>query len=258
MTTGDGFERHTVGPGGEYIVGDALAALADDDDEAAAIFLDDAWARPGRREQTSVSYQLHPFDDDQPADGPQVTDALTTTQIIDACYGALMPGGWLIADVDDWLLPRFVSYLRETWGDATEQHEGGGFRRIGGVTYLTADGQPDRDTHGPFLSTGGYSVVFAHKGPTERRTAVSARQVARWPTETYGRGGRAKPVEPYAAWLSGLVEPGELVIIPCAGTAPAAIAARQTFGDDARFRCIDIEPAAYEGFKRRYAAHIDR
>ncbi len=257
MATGDGFERHAVGPGGEYIVGDALAALETLDEEAAAIFLDDAWARPGRREQTSVDYRLHPFDEQLSVDGPQVTDDLTTTQLVDACYETLMPGGWLVADVDDWLLPRFVSYLRETWGDATEHHEGGGFRRVGGVTYLTDDGTPDRDTHGPFLSTGGYSVVFAHKGPTERRTAVSARQVARWPTETYGRGGRAKPVGPYTAWLSGLIEPGELVVVPCAGTAPAAIAARQVFGDDARFYCIDIEPAAYEGFRRRYEETIE-
>ena len=255
--TADDATRHPVGTNSEYIVGDAVTHLETCDD-AAAIFLDDAWARPQRREQTGVSYQLHPFDEGQPADGEQVTDALTTTQIIDACYDALTPGGWLIADVDDWLLPRFVSYLRETWGDATEAHESGGFRRIGGVTYLTEDGEPDRETHGPFLSTGGYAVVFAHKGPTDRRTSVSARQVASWPTETYGRGGRAKPVDPYEAWLSGLVDPGERVVVPCAGTAPAAIAARRLFGDAARFVCIDIEPAAYEGFKTRYDTEFDR
>ena len=255
--TADEATRHVVDPGCEYIVGDAITHLAECDD-AAAVFLDDAWARPQRREQRSVSYQLHPFDADQPADCEQVTDALTTTQIIDACYDALAPGGWLIADVDDWLLPRFVSYLRETWGDATEQHRGGGFRRIGGVTYLTDEGEPDRETHGPFLSTGGYAVVFAHKGPTDRRTNVSARQVARWPTETYGRGGRAKPVGPYEAWLSGLVDPGERVVVPCAGTAPAAVAARRLFGEAARFVCIDVEPAAYEGFKTRYDEAFDR
>ena len=256
MTTGDEPTRHAVGAGGEYIVGDAIVHLAENKG-AAAIVLDDAWARPGRREQTSVSYQLHPFDENQPAEGEQVTDALTTTQIIDACYDVLAPGGWLIADVDDWLLARLVSYLRRTWGDATEQHEGGGFRRVGSVTYLTDAGEPDRDTHGPFLSTGGYSVVFAHKGPTDRRTNVSARQVARWPTETYGRGGRAKPVGPYEAWLSGLVDPGELVVVPCAGTAPAAIAAQRLFGDEARFVCIDIEPAAYEGFAARYDQQVE-
>ena len=256
VTTAAG-TRHRVGPGGEYIVGDALEHLETFDNQAAAIFLDDAWARPQRREQTTVNYQLHPFDEDQPVDGDQVTDTLTTARIVDACYDALVPGGWLVADVDDWLLPRFVSYLRETWGDATEHHEGGGFRRIGGVTYLTDDGEPDRGTHGPFLTTGGYGVIFAHKGPTDRRTDVSARQVASWPLDTYGRGGRAKPVGPYEAWIDGLVDPGELVVVPCAGTAPAAIATRRLFGDDARFVCIDIDPDAYEGFRERYDAAFD-
>ncbi len=257
MTSSGEKRRYRVGSGGEYIVGDAVEHLKQFDNEAAAIFLDDAWARPQRREQTSVSYQLHPFDEHQPADGEQVTDALTTTEIIDACYDALTPGGWLIADVDDWLLPRFISYLRETWGDAAETHTDGGFRRVGGVTYLTPEGTPDRETHGPFLSTGGYSVIFAHKGPTDRRTTVSARQVARWPTETYGRGGRAKPAEPYEAWIEGLVEPGEQIIVPCAGTAPAAIGAQRVFGEAAEFVCIDIEPDAYTGFRTRFDAEFD-
>lgn len=252
MTQSDPDARHEVAPGCEYVVGDAIATLREHESEAAAVFLDDAWARPQRRQQSSVVYELHAFDEDQQATGEQVSDALTTTDIIDACYDALVDGGWLIADVDDWLLPRFVEYLRQEWGDAAENPDEGGYRKVGGITYLTTEGRPDTDTHGEHLSTGGYSVVFAHKGPTDRATDASARQVATWPTATYGRGGRAKPIEPYEAWIDGVVDPGELVLVPCAGTAPAALAAKRVFGSDARFVCIDIEPAAYEGFRRRY------
>ena len=86
---------------------------------------------------------------------------------------------------------------------------------------------------------------------------MSARQVADWPTKTYGRGGRAKPVTPYQAWIEGLIEPGELMLVPCAGTAPAAIGARRSFGSDARFVCIDIDPGAYDGFEQRYDAEFE-
>ena len=243
---------HELGDGERYVVGDAVEVLRTFQDEAAAVFLDDAWARPQRREQSGLAYDLHPFDERQAVGDESVDIERTTTEIIDACHAALVDGGWLVADADDWLTPRFVDYLRREWGDAAAEPTNGGFRRLGGVTYLCADGTPETDTHGAALSTGGYTVIFAHKGETARRTTVSARQPASWPTETYGRGGRAKPVEPYEAWVRGLVEPGELILIPCAGTAPAALAARRVFGDDARYVCVDTDERAFEAFRTRY------
>lgn len=249
--------RHEIDDDEYYVVGDAVDVLAEYRDEAAAVFLDDAWARPGRVQQDGLAYDLHPFDEDHVAEGGDVDGTLTTADVIDAARDALDDGGWLVADADDWLTPRFVEYLRTVWGDAAADPESGGFRKLGGVTYLTPDGEPDRGTHGEHLTTGGYTVVFAHDGPTERRTDVSARQVATWPRETYGRGGRAKPVDPYEAWIDGLVDEGELILVPCAGTAPAALAARRVFGDDARYVCIDVQEAAYEGFRERYDAEFD-
>ncbi len=244
--------RHEIDDGEVYVVGDAVEVLAEYRDEAAAVFLDDAWARPGRVQQDGLAYDLHPFDEHHAADG-DVDETLTTAEIIDAARDALVDGGWLVADADDWLFPRFVEYLRTEWGDAAASPDRGGFRKLGGVTYLTEDGAPDRGTHGDHLTTGGYTVLFAHDGPTDRRTDVSARQVARWPERTYGRGGRAKPIGPYEAWIDGLVDEGELLLVPCAGTAPAALAARRVFGDDARYVCVDVQPEAYEGFRERYA-----
>lgn len=256
MELPDDAEIHEIDDGERYVVGDAVAVLDAFRDEAAAVFLDDAWARPERTEQGGLAYELHPFDDAHPATGDDVDDSLTTTDVIDSCRNALVDGGWFIADADDWLFPRVVDYLRTEWGDAASLPEDGGFRRMGGVTYLTDDGVPDRGTHGDALSTGGYSVVFAHEEATERRTDVSARQVATWPTETYGRGGRAKPIAPYEAWIEGLVDPGELILVPCAGTAPAAIAAKRVFGDDANYVCVDIDENAYEAFRARYDDEI--
>ncbi len=252
MRLPDDAVRHEIDDGEYYVVGDAVDVLTAYRDEAAAVFLDDAWARPDRVQQDGLAYDLHPFDADHVTD-EAADEVHTTADVIDACREALTDGGWLVADADDWLFPRFVDYLRAEWGDAAADPSGGGFRKLGGVTYLTPDGQPDCETHGDHLTTGGYTVLFAHDGPTDRRTDVSARQVANWPERTYGRGGRAKPIEPYEAWIDGLVDPGELVLVPCAGTAPAALAAKRVFGDDARYVCVDVQETAYEGFRERYA-----
>lgn len=219
-----------------YIVGDALGELDSmPEDSAAVVCLDDAWSRPKRGDAFGVEYPTHEFE--------------TTTEIVEACRRVLKPGGWLIADADDWLLPRLTTYLREEWGDAAETY-GAGFRKTGRVTLLSADGTPDCSTPGMYLSTGGYPVVFAHKGETDRRTSASASQLARRPQERYGWGS-VKPVAPYEAWLDGLCESGERVVVPCAGTAPAAIAA-ECLGLEAV--AIDCEPAAKEAYERRRAA----
>jgi hypothetical protein len=162
----------------------------------------------------------------------------------------LVDGGWLIADADDWLLPRLINYIREEWGDVAASYKGGGYRRIGGVTFVSKSGDPDRSTPGMYLSNGGYPVVFAHKGETDKKTSVSARQLAQQASFD-GDWGSVKPIKPYRKWLDGLMNEGEHLVVPCAGTAPAAIAAEQLFGDDIQYTCIDNEPQALEMFQQR-------
>lgn len=202
-------------------------------ESAAIVCLDDAWARPKRGDAFGVEYPTHGFEE--------------TAEIVAACWRVLRPGGWLIADADDWLAPRLESHLRAEYGDVTEDYTGGGYRRRGSVTLLSGDGTPDRSTPGQYLSTGGYPVVFGHKGETDRRGTESARQLAPRPRERYGWGS-VKPLSPYQAWLDGLCEPGEHVVIPCAGTAPAAIAAERL---GLSWTAIDCEPEAKAAYERR-------
>lgn len=232
-----------LGGGKSYELASAVDILDRYDEEVAVICLDDAWARPYRGKQFGVEYPTHPFRDD---DGET-----STVEILEACEDALMEGGWLIADADDWLLPRILAYLTNEWGDVTEDYSGGGYRKVGGVTYVTQDGTtPDRSTAGMYLSNGGYHVVFAHKGETTRRTSTSARQVEPRQRNQYGWGS-VKPIAPYRKWLRDLMQPGELLAVPCAGTAPAALGAELEYGDDARYVCIDTEPEAYQAFVDR-------
>ncbi len=230
---------------GEYRIGDALDELAKLPNESAAVVaLDDAWARPGRQGAFGVEYPTHEFE--------------TTAELVDIVWDVLEPGGWLIADADDWLLPRILTYLCEQFGDVTPWYEGGGYRRLGGVTYVDVGGDPDTSTPGQLLSNGGYPVVFAHKAETDLRTPVSARQIARHPRRVedgypYGWGS-LKPVGPYRAWIGGLTEPGETVVVPCAGTAPAAIASEQLGRE---WVAIDSEHEAREAFRQRRAAYLE-
>lgn len=227
----------------EYRVGDAVDVLSELPDESAAlVHLDDAWRRPARQGAFGVEYPTHRFE--------------TTTTILDECRRILSPGGWLIADADDWFLPRLLSYLRDEWGDVTEggNYTDGGYRRVGGVTYVDGSGDPDTSTPGQYLSNGGYPVVFAHRGDTDRRTTASARQQCRHPRRTesgypYGHGS-IKPIDPYLEWIGGLCEPGELVVVPCAGSAPAAIA-----GDElgCHWLAVDVDESAREAFEERRA-----
>jgi hypothetical protein len=217
----------------EYRIGDALDELRSlADESAAAVCLDDAWARPARGDAFGVSYPTHDF--------------WTTTEIIDECHRVLETGGWLIADADDWLLPRLLDYLRAEWGDAAETYDEG-YRKVGGVTLTTQSGDPDRSTPGMYGATGGYPVVFAHAGETERRWSESVRQLARRPQERYGWGS-VKPIGPYRTWIEAITTPDEGVVIPCAGTAPAAIAAEQLGRD---WIAIDCETEAQEAYRRR-------
>ncbi|WP_302081062.1 hypothetical protein [Salinibaculum rarum] len=235
---------HEVRDNQRYIVGDVEDVLPTLELNADVICLDDAWARPQRADWFGVEYETHDFSSGADSDG------ITTTDILDLCKDSLVEGGWLIADADDWLLPRLINYLRKDWGDVAASYDGGGYRRIGGVTFQTKAGEPDKSTPGMYLSNGGYPVVFAHKGETDRRTSVSARQITRQASFD-GDWGSVKPIDPYQAWLAGLLNEGEHLVVPCAGTAPAAIAAEQLFGEDIQYTCIDKEPKALEMFKKR-------
>lgn len=247
---------HEIGSGRRYIVGDAVDHLKEFQNEASAIFLDDAWARPERRGQFGVEYDTHPFDEDHIPKDENIDTSTTTVEILEACCEALEPGGWLIADADDWLLPRLINYFRREWGDVAATYEGGGYRKTGSVTYISSNGEPDKSTAGMYLSTGGYPVIFAHKGETDRQTAVSARQIADRQHERYNWGS-VKPISPYIEWVKGLLNPEELILVPCAGTAPAALAAEKVYGDESRYVCIDNEEGAYEAFYRRRNDELD-
>lgn len=234
-----------------YIVGDALEQLRELSGRASVIHLDDAWARPHRAGQFGVTYPTHEFEQ--------------TKEILDACKEALRPGGWLIADADDWILRHLMEYLQETWGNVAKTYRDGGYRRVGGVTYVTKDGEPDCSTSGAYFANGGYPVVFAHKGETERVTGISARQLASRQREQFGWGS-VKPIDPYYEWLRGGYDPANddgMLVVPCAGTAPAAIAAEQLYYDgiyetQPRYVCIDCEKEALEAFNRRRDAELKR
>lgn len=240
-------EGHPVGELGHYRIEDAVEALYELEGQASLIYLDDAWARPRRAGQFGVTYPTHDFEQ--------------TKEVLKACKAALRKGGWLIADADDWFLPKLIRHLQKKWGNVAETYQEGGYRRTGGVTYLTKDGTPDCSTAGAYLCNGGYPVVFAHKGETERTTGLSARQTATKPRETYGWGS-VKPVAPYEKWVDGLYDPDGLLVVPCAGTAPAAIAAERLhaqgkLSSDARYVCIDTQEEALEAFERRLDAELE-
>lgn len=232
---------------GTYRIGDALDELRSLSEGAAAVVcLDDAWARPGRQGEFGVEYPTH--------------DLEVTFEVVAACWRVLKPGGWLIADADDWLAPRLETHIRKEYGDvtATGDYEGGGYRRRGSVTYIDKSGDPDRSTAGMYLANAGYSVLFAHKGPTLRRTTEGARQVAHQPRRVepgypYGWGS-VKPIAPYRNWIKGLTDDDELVVVPCAGTAPGAIAAEDL---RRRWLAIDCEPEAREAYLKRRAAYLE-
>jgi hypothetical protein len=221
-----------------YRIGDAVDELRQLGNESAAVVcLDDAWARPKRGDAYGVEYPTHDLDQ--------------TRQILSACWDVLKPGGWLIADADDWFLPRLVNHLREDWGDAAETYQNG-YRKVGSVTLTTQNGDPDRSTPGWYGANGGYSVVFADKGETGRRWSASVRQIAQRPQERYGWGS-VKPVAPYEAWIESITEPDERVVVPCAGTAPAAIAAERLGRE---WVAIDCEPEGRAAYRRRRESEL--
>jgi ubiquinone/menaquinone biosynthesis C-methylase UbiE len=68
----------------------------------------------------------------------------------------------------------------------------------------------------------------------------------------------AKSLAPYRQWLDALTDAGDRVLVPCAGTAPTAIAAELVHGDRANVLAIDIEPDARAAYERRRRDELDR
>lgn len=234
----------------EYRIGDALDELATlPAEDAAFIHLDDAWARPKRGGAFGVEYPTHPFeaaDADAVAGDPGVTTALTVVDVLEACRRVLRPKGVLAVDVDDYLLPRVLQYVSAEWGAC--QH------LVAHTTLLNSRGDPDCSTPGMYLSTGGYSTVLwfkdAHPGPPpETPTYTAPRQ-----REDYG-WGTVKPLKPYRRMVQAFTHDGDRVVVPCAGTAPTAIAAELEH-DDPDVVCIDVEPDAKAAYERRRAAEL--
>lgn len=239
----------------EYRVDDALAVLRSEPDRSAGfIHLDDAWARPSRNGAFGVEYPTHPFDEDAVetvADDPGVVTDLTVTEILDACWRALRPGGILAVDVDSYLLPNVLSYVSEEWSPTAFA--------LAQVTALTNAGEPDQSTPGMYFSSGGYTTVFVWRGASPVPQGHPLREHHRLhcpcqrQREDYG-WGTVKPLAPFRQWLNAYTEADDRILIPCAGTAPAAIAAEEAYGETADVLAVDIEADAKAAYERRRQA----
>lgn len=252
----------------KYRVEDWLSVAPQYIDDAAVVFLDANWAAPARHAALGVDYVTHPISEDAESDFPDselehdtVDCSRYITEFIDAAWDALKPGGWLILDSDSYSAPRFENYIRNVYGEVRTHDEngrpyqGGGLRKRGAVIYRGKDGSPDCSGCGQYGAEGGFPVIFAHKGETDRTWSKSVRQFARrprWvePTDEYDQG-TIKPVDPYEVWLDAIVEPGELILSPCAGSGPALIAAERLWGDDANAVGFDINDSSKKAWERR-------
>lgn len=215
----------------EYVVMDAIEYMRESDISPNFIHLDDAWGRPKRGKDFGVYYPTHDFE--------------TTCKVVDLCMELLEDGGWLVADSDDWLLPRLINYIRKTHGDVTEDYQGGGYRKVGWVTYVN-EGKVSSGRSGMYLSNGGYPVIFVHKGKTDKMSSESKSQIARRP-KNFGWCS-VKPIEPYRRWIKALTNEGDLVFEPFAGTAPATIACGQL---GRRAIAVDCQEGAFEAYEKR-------
>ena len=216
----------------EYRIGDSKEPIKQ---SAAVAAVDLAWARP-QRNDVYVTYETY-----SPDNG--------LWKFVDSVYESLVDGGWAMFDADDWLLPRLIQYLQESWGDVAATYNGGGYRRVGSVVY---EGNPGG---GHYFTNGGYHVVFAHKGETDRTSSVSSEQTATRPPK-FNDWGTPKPIEPYRKWITSVMDKDELLYVPCAGTAPAALAIEQEWGDSANYICVDSEPNAKAAFEQRKSEQI--
>lgn len=242
----------------EYQIGDALQVLKSEPSRTAdLIHLDDGWARPNRNGGFGVTYPTHPFDSGEATlvEGePGVTTDITCEELISECLRLLVSNGLLIVDTDAYLLPKVLSYLEDEVCSSTF--------KTGFVTLLTNDGRPDRSTPGQYGSSGGYTSVLIWKeaapvlhGGFEDRHALTC--PCRRQRESYG-WSTVKPLAPYEMWVDTYTSPGDRIIVPCAGTAPTAIAAELLHGDRADVLCVDIEQEAQHAYERRRSDELKR
>lgn len=232
----------------EYVIGDALEEMQKLPDESVSlIHLDDAWARPMRCGGFGVEYDTHAFEETDEHFEDHDT-SLTTSALALVYERVLETGGLLVADTDAWLLAKLLDYVSTEWGEHSFA--------VGNVTLLTQDGTPDRSTPGMYFSNGGYSVLYAWKDacPIDQ-TALSTPCYRQH--EDYGWSS-VKPLDPYQRLLDAYCSPGDHVLVPCAGTAPAAVAAELVFGDDVAVTCIDVEEGAKEAYERRRVDELNR
>lgn len=258
----------------DYNVSDWLDVADEYRGQAALVHLDANWAAPARYAGRGVDYVTYPVTEaatedfpDSELDRDEIDTSRTIAELLDAAWAALESGGWLLLDADSYAARRFEAYLCEQYGEVRVQdangrpYRGGGFRKRGAVYFESVDGSPDCSGTGQYGAEAGHPVLFAHKGKTDRTWSASVRQPARrprWtePTDEYDQG-TVKPVEPYKRWIEGIVEPGELVLAPCAGSGPALIAAEQLWGRQARAVGVDVSATARAAWGRRRDHLVD-
>lgn len=242
----------------EYHVGDALEAVQGLPDRSVQfVHLDDAWARPNRHGGFGVEYPTHPFDEDEAQkveEEPDVTTDQTVVELLDECYRVLKSGGVAAIDTDSYLLPNVLTYLATEWSPTCYA--------LAQTTALTRDGDPDRSTPGVYFSNGGRTTVLAWKKATPIPEGHPLHQnlplhcACQRQREDYG-WGTVKPLPPLLKWIRAYTESGDRILVPCAGTAPAAIAAERLYGVEADVLAIDIEPDAKEAYQQRRSADLE-
>lgn len=201
--------------------------------KANVMCVDLAWARPNRA-GVYVTYPTY-----KPGNG--------LWDFVDWVYQNLEKGGWAFFDCDDWFLPRLINYLQENWGDVASTYRGGGYRRTGAVVYPTGGG-------GHYFTNAGYHVVMAHKGETSRKSSVKSKLCSErvdYKMRKQIEWGTLKPIKPYKQWLDSITTEKDLLICPCAGTAPSVLAYEQLYGDQAQWIAIDSEKDAKIAFEKR-------
>jgi hypothetical protein len=229
----------------DYEIGDALDRLTDEpSDSAQFVHLDDAWARPHRNGAFGVDYPTHDYSTGD-THYDDVDSSLTVKILLDECLRVVAPGGAVVVDADDWLHSRVVPFLATRLGPAQYA--------TGSVTELASDGTPDSSTPGMYLATGGYPVTIATPGSCP--VQLDTYQTAPRQRDNYG-WGTAKPLSPYKTWLDTFTGPGDRVLVPCAGTAPTAIAAEH-LDYPLDVLAIDIEADARDAYQRRRDAQTD-
>jgi len=79
------------------------------------------------------------------------------------------------------------------------------------------------------------------------------------PVRTNARtgAGDGEAAGPGAGWTQAYVDAGDRVIVPCAGTAPVAIAAEREYGDGVDVLAIDVESGARNAYERRRADELE-